>query len=63
MDDINIHSVAMNVRAIRNGLDDLNKLITAISDHDAAELDLARFDLEQLLMKLRFPILQREAAE
>ena len=56
-----VQSVAMSVKAIRDGIDDLNKLNAVMSDQDTAELDLARFDLEQLLMKVRFPILQQAA--
>ena len=54
------HHVAMSVRSIRAGIDDLGQLVEHISDYDQAELELARFDLEQLLMKIRFPMLAAE---
>lgn len=61
MTDPEQQHVAMSVRSLRASVDDLVTLVEHISASDHTELEMLRFDLEQLLLKVRFPILQREA--
>jgi hypothetical protein len=53
------HRVAMSLRSIRAGIEDLADVARHISESDQAELAMARFELEQLLEL----VLQREAVE
>ena len=53
------HDIAMAMRSIESGLDGLESHIPSMSDMDIDNLHLARYRIEQMLMKVQYPILQR----
>lgn len=55
------HAVAMAVRSIQSGLEELDKLITELSEQDQENLERARFEIEVMLAKARNPYLMRAA--
>lgn len=50
--------IARTVNSLHGCIDDLTLHIAKIGEHDARDLDEARFRLEQLSQKLRFKTLQ-----
>ena len=59
--------VGMTIHALRNAIDSLGSAIPHLSEQDVADIHTARFDIEQLLMKIQYPVLrdgrQLDAAE
>lgn len=50
--------IEQTVAGIHSAIKDLEGLVKHIGEHDARDLDEARFRLEQLSQKLRFKTLQ-----
>ena len=53
------HDIAMAMRSIESGLDGMENHIPNLSNMDVDNLHLARYRIEQLLMKVQYPILRR----
>ena len=50
--------VGMTIHALRNAIDSLSAAIPHLSEQDVADIHTARFDIEQLLLQIQYPILR-----
>ncbi len=61
MDHTKEIATAMAIRSIFCGVSELQLNVADLSERDREDLESARYAIEQILMKARYPILRRES--